>query len=218
MSDPQQVKNLQSLVRDLTTKLDDANFVIERLKTKIEEQDVELMIKTVEISKLSTAQPDLKAECDSLRAQLRTCEDGSDFFNRELQKLRTETARQKTEADEHHRTEMKRLRDELTTDINDEKARFAHYEDLCKKLQSELLTMWCNERGYNEDKKKDKQKELNAIKEMLSYFKTHFSDQEFRKGIVKKMFKQVLLKYHPDKNGDEQVFKALGSAWDEFVK
>jgi chromosome segregation ATPase len=118
MSDPQQVKHLQSLVRDLTTKLDDANFVIERLKTKIEEQDVELMIKTVEISKLSTVQSDLKAECDSLRAQLRTCEDGSDFFNRELQKLKTETARQKTEADEYHRTEMKRLRDELTNDID----------------------------------------------------------------------------------------------------
>jgi chromosome segregation ATPase len=216
---------LKSTVKHLNVQLENAKFHIDCLTNKIEEKDHELMIKTIEISELSTppaaaagAQSDLKAEIDSLRAQLRTCEDGSDFFNRELQKLRTETARQKTEADEYHRAAMNKLRDELTTVINDEKARFAHYEDLCKKLQSELLTMWCNERGYNEDKKKDKQKELNAIKEMLSYFKTHFSDQEFRKGIVKKMFNQVLLKYHPDKNGDEQVFKALGSAWDEFVK
>jgi hypothetical protein len=49
-------------------------------------------------------------------------------------------------------------------------------------------------------------------------FKLYFTDKEFREYIVKRIFNLVLKKYHPDKGGDEEVFKTLNNLWDKFTK
>ena len=75
MSDHQQVQDLESQVRDLTTKLEGANFVIERLKTKIEDQEEQLAIKMVEISELNAVLKAVYAARDKLDDQLQASQD-----------------------------------------------------------------------------------------------------------------------------------------------
>ena len=278
MSDPQQVQDLESQVRDLTTKLDGANFVIERLKTKIEQQDVELTIKMVEISELNAvlktvyaardkldaqlqASQDseesyrsklvdyergylrqdndeterLKSEIDSLRAQLQASQESEEYYRSKLVDCEREHVLQHDDIEERHRAEVKRLRKELTDDIDAEKARFEKHQKLIKQLEEDLVTMWCTENGrytsrmyqvkpdpkteadiaHNEQVKKD---EVKSIKKMLTFFKHYFTDKEFREFIVKRFFTLVVIKYHSDKKGDEEVFKTLNNLWDNFTK
>jgi chromosome segregation ATPase len=258
MSDPNQVQDLESQVRDLTTKFNDAKFVIERLKTKIEDQEEQLAIKMVEISELNAvlkavyaARDKLddqlqssqeseesyrsKAECDSLRAQLQASQESEEYYRSKLVDCEREHVLQHNDIEERHRAEVKRLRKELTDDIDAERARFAHYEKLFEQLETDLVTMWCTENGrytsrlyqvkpdpkteadiaHNAQVKKD---EVNSIKKMLTFFKHYFTDKPFRESMVKRFFTLVLKKYHSDKKGDAEVFKTLNNLWDNFTK